>query len=268
MKKIVIISLSLIASLIGTVAVSAQDHVFKGGESLTLVLNYRGVGMRLDVGEVVLSLKEGDQIANKASYHASFTINTFKFWDVFLKVRDYHESMFYVENLRPIYFHRDVSEGKYKIKNFYWWNEDNSITAKIEQIDKEPLDTLFIADQSTFDLITLIYNIRDIDYDKISQGTKWDISFVIDRKINNMKIEYMGKESIKIPKLGSFNALKLSIVPIDGKTFKGEQAIYLWLSDDRNKIPLFMESPVSVGAVQGRISEYSNLKYPLKSKIE
>lgn len=249
-------------------ALLKSERVFKDGESLTLVLNYRGMGMRLDVGEAEISVKKGDHIGDRDSHHAVFAINTFKFWDVFFKVRDHHESMFYDDNLRPIYFHRDVNEGKHKVKNLYWWNEDNTITAKIEQIEKAPLDTVFAADACTFDVITLVYYIRNLDFDKMKPGVKYKMSFAIDKKINNLAIEYVGEEIKKIPKLGSFRTIKLSIVPVDGNVFKGEQTISLWISADKNKIPVFMESPVSMGAVQARLSEYSDLKYPLASKIE
>ena len=263
-----LISILLLTSLEVVSGQVVQENAFEAGENIKLIMNYRGMGVRLDVGEAELSLNKGDSVGVRETFHASFDMKTYKFWDVFFKVRDFHESMFYADSLRPIYFHRDVNEGKYMIRNFYWWNEDNSIKAKIERQDNTPIDTLFKANATTFDIITLIYFMRNLDYDSMKQGDELKLSFAVDRKVNNLKIVYQGREKKRIPKGGSFNTHKLAITPIDGKVFKGEQNIILWLSDDRNRLPIFMESPISMGFVQGRLGEYSNLKYPLESKIE
>lgn len=42
----------------------------------------------------------------------------------------------------------------------------------------------------------------------------------------------------------------------------------IWVTDDLNKIPLLFEAPILVGRVQGRLSAYVNVKYPLTSKIK
>ena len=263
-----LISILLLTSIEFVRGQVVPENAFKAGENIKLIMNFRGMGVRLDVGEAALSLNDGDNVGDRETFHASFDMKTYKFWDVFFKVRDFHESMFYADSLRPIYFHRDVNEGKYMIRNFYWWNEDNSIKATIERQDNAPIDTLFKANATTFDIITLIYFMRSLDYDNMNQGDELNLSFAVDRKVNNLRVVYQGKEKKSIPKGGTFNTVKLSITPVDGKVFQGEQKIILWLSDDLNRLPVFMESPISMGSVQGRLGEYSNLKYPLKSKIE
>ncbi len=42
----------------------------------------------------------------------------------------------------------------------------------------------------------------------------------------------------------------------------------LWVSDDRNKIPLYIESPVKIGSIQAYISGYKGLKYPVESLVK
>ncbi|MDR2886110.1 MAG: DUF3108 domain-containing protein, partial [Rikenellaceae bacterium] len=43
---------------------------------------------------------------------------------------------------------------------------------------------------------------------------------------------------------------------------------FIWISDDQNKIPLYIESPIRVGSIRARMKKFDGLKYPLDSKIQ
>ena len=40
------------------------------------------------------------------------------------------------------------------------------------------------------------------------------------------------------------------------------------ISDDENKIPLYIESPVKIGSINAYISGYKGLKYPVSSLMK
>jgi hypothetical protein len=42
----------------------------------------------------------------------------------------------------------------------------------------------------------------------------------------------------------------------------------VWVSDDQNRIPLLIESPVSVGSVKMVLQEYKGLKYDFTAKVK
>jgi Protein of unknown function (DUF3108). len=65
-----------------------------------------------------------------------------------------------------------------------------------------------------------------------------------------------------------FNTYKIEVSPASGNVFKGSENIAIWLSADENRVPLQIETPIQVGNVMARLTEFSNLKYPLKSKIK
>lgn len=77
----------------------------------------------------------------------------------------------------------------------------------------------------------------------------------------------MGKERIKT-KYGKFRAIKLKPLLLQGEIFTGGEKMTLWVSDDANKIPLRIETPISVGSIKVDMVKYSNLKHPLSSFIE
>ena len=79
-----------------------------------------------------------------------------------------------------------------------------------------------------------------------------------------MYIRYLGKDNIKT-KYGKFRAIKFKPLLIKGTIFEGGENMTVWVSDDRNRIPVRVESPISVGSVKVDMISYRNLRYPLSS---
>ncbi|MGI9159404.1 MAG: DUF3108 domain-containing protein, partial [Saprospiraceae bacterium] len=48
---------------------------------------------------------------------------------------------------------------------------------------------------------------------------------------------------------------------IAGNVFSEEAKMTVWVSDDQNRIPVLIESPVSVGSVQVVLKNYKGLKF-------
>jgi hypothetical protein len=88
----------------------------------------------------------------------------------------------------------------------------------------------------------------------------------LDDETFNLYIRYMGKETIKT-KYGKFRAIKFKPLLVKGTIFEGGEKMTVWVSDDGNKIPLRVESPISVGSVKVDMMSYRNLRYPLSSLV-
>jgi hypothetical protein len=88
----------------------------------------------------------------------------------------------------------------------------------------------------------------------------------LDNEVYEMYIRYLGKETIKT-KYGKFRAVKFKPLLIKGTIFEGGEKMTVWVSDDRNHIPVRIESPISVGSVKIDMISYRNLRYPLTSLI-
>ncbi|MEN6618663.1 MAG: DUF3108 domain-containing protein [Rikenellaceae bacterium] len=244
-----------------------EDLAFSHGETLRYIVNYTWGSIHTDVGEVIFSLDYyGD--SDEPFFHAKAYGKTFKFYDIFFKVREFYESKFYAKNLRPFYFHRDIKEGKYKMKNTYSFLPNYQIRANYVRKDDTPRDTLLNGRICTFDLISLIYFTRNKDFSNDKIGEEIPISFVIDGEMYDLYYRYLGKENKKIPGLGHFRTIKFATRPVAGEVFSGKEELVFWVTDDGNKIPLQVESPIIVGRVAGRLTNFSNIKYPLTSKIK
>ena len=89
----------------------------------------------------------------------------------------------------------------------------------------------------------------------------------LDNEVSNMYIRYVGREEIKT-KYGKFMALKLKPLLLKGEIFDGGENMTVWVTDDKNHIPVRVESPLVVGKVKIDMMSYSNLRHPLTSLIK
>jgi hypothetical protein len=240
---------------------------FKPGERLTLIASYHWGLVNADVGEVTLTVDE-ETFRDTHYFSARSYAKTYRFWDNFFEVRDVYEGRFLTHNLRPIYFYRDIKEGDYRIKNTFFFHDDYSISMSTQKYDRPPQDTLIQGHSCTYDFISLFFNARNIDFSSLYKGKVYPYSFVIDRDKYNLWFHYLGKEEKKIDKIGTFRCLKFAVKLIAGEVFDGKNSLHIWISDDENHVPLYIETPIIVGKVSARLHGYENLKYPLTSKIK
>ncbi len=248
--------------------IAEKDLPFKDGESLRYLLTYQWGAVMTDVGEGVSTLKRIGEGASPAHYYASVTGKTFKFFDMFFKVRDLYESKFYASTVRPFYFYRSVEEGKYRMKNTYSFSPDNNIRAKVQKYDNPILDTVLKGNNCTFDILTLFYYARTIDFSKIQSGEKQPMLFTIDGELYNIYYRYIGREVKKIQGLGTYRTIKFAANLVAGKVFRGDKEMIIWITEDSNNIPLMFEMEIVIGKVYGRLTGFENLKFPQSSKLK
>ena len=247
--------------------VPASRLAFIAGEKITMMASYTWGVVNTDVGTVSMEVAE-KSLYGEPGFQAKGRIQTSKFFSAFFRVDDYYESHFKKSNLRPVYFMRDIHEGKYTIQNYYHYNPDNSINARIIRKDGSVQDTLLPGRICTFDLVTVFYFLRNLDFDNMIPGDVSPVSFAIDEEIFELYLRFDGYDQIRVSGMGTFRALKFSAQTVAGVVFDGKEDLRFWISDDQNRIPLFLESPVIVGRVTARIFQYENLRFPLSSKIK
>ena len=188
----------------------AVDHAFACGERLSYIIHYKWLGIRTDVGAAEVTLQDGGVRNGRRLLHPVATGMTYRFWDVFFKVRDRYESVFYEDSVRPVYFHRDVHEGKYTIQNYFHWDDTtHAIDAQVVR-RTSVRDTLLPGHACTFDVLTLFYNARNMDLEALEPGVNNPVSFVIDEEIFDIYFRYIGREEKRVPGLGVFRTLKLA----------------------------------------------------------
>jgi len=83
----------------------------------------------------------------------------------------------------------------------------------------------------------------------------------LDKEVFPIKVNYLGKEEKKVKSLGRYPAIKVNPQLVVGEVFKKGDIMHIWVSDDDNKVPLLIESPISVGSVKAVLKSYKGLRH-------
>lgn len=171
-------------------------------------------------------------------------------------MRDKYETYFDTATLQPYKFIRNVEEGGYKKYENITFNQSANTAISSTGVFKVP--------NCVQDVLSSIYYARNIDFDKYQPGDKIPFSMFMDNEVFNLYIRYVGKETLKT-KYGRFKTIKFKPLLVKGTLFEGGEKMTVWVSDDRNKIPVRIESPIVVGTVKVDMMGYENLRHPLTS---
>lgn len=249
--------------------IPSEECAFASGERLDFSVRYIWGILDSEVGEASASVSEGVAGDGTPIFHCVAQGRTSKLFDVFFKVRERFESWFRQSDMRPLASSRDTYEGGYEARNSYVWSRPSErISADVYTTRLGDTSLVLAGTGCTFDLVSLFYFARNLDFDNYKENVKYPISFAIDDGIYNLYFIILGREKLKVRGMGTFNTIKFAARMVAGEVFNGETDMYIWVTDDRNRIPVYFESPIKVGAVSGRITGFSGLKHPLDSKID
>jgi hypothetical protein len=174
--------------------------------------------------------------------------------DFFFKVRNKYESYVDQTTLLPYFYTENRHEANYKHSDNVTFNhQDDKITAN---------KGIFPFKGKVFDFLSAYYFSRSIDISKIHLGDKFDLKYFLEDGVHTLSITYVGKEKVSSA-LGDFNCLKFNPTIIPGRVFKKNSKLYLWITDDDNRIPVKAHVELIVGSVTMDLVSARNLKYPL-----
>ncbi|MGE0078869.1 MAG: DUF3108 domain-containing protein [Bacteroidales bacterium] len=244
------------------------NNAFVVGEKVVYEMSYTWLFVWTDVGQVEFTVS-ADKRFGKDLLHLKATGKSYTFYDWFFKVRDLYESWVDPVTLSPYYFNRDIYEGGFTKENEYRFNWDtNELFVRVRRKKKaNRYDTLKI-DKCSYDVVTAIYIGRNLDFSNVKPGKVFPVAAIMDETVYNVGYRFLGREEKDVPGLGKLPCLKFQVDVVAGDIFKGDQKIYVWVTDDKNKLPVLIESPIRVGSVMARVKSVSGLKYPtlIKSK--
>ncbi|MBO6068012.1 MAG: DUF3108 domain-containing protein [Bacteroidales bacterium] len=278
MKKVLLsIALAIFSTCIFAQTTSLP---FKAGEKIEVTLNYKW-GIKADIATLSFNLQQASNNGTPC-FHILLNAQTNKFFDSFFKVRDIYESKFETD-MDPVYFMRNVSEGGFTARNEYTWSADKkTLYAKVEKSTMDrPVDTVFRNSETIRDIINLIYSIRTSDFKALKAGKPTSMLVAMDRNLTRVTYSYLRSETKQV-ELGTFNTICIAMtlknltkvndadeskltIPTGSDS---KNTIYIWLTDDENRVPVYLSIPISVGKLEIRTTGLDNLKYPLSSKVK
>lgn len=178
-------------------------------------------------------------------------------WDLMYKVRDYYQSFVDSKTLLPTFSVRNVSEGDYKKQeSFIFHHSRNVIVSNSVEHDVPP---------RTFDLVSALYYARCIDLSKIKFGEEIPFNTFLDDTLFPVGAIITGRRVIET-EIGKFDCYVIKPKLIEGRIFKDQRDMTLYVTADKNQIPIRIESAIFVGYIRADLIKYDNLRHPFSSK--
>ncbi|MCG8412312.1 MAG: DUF3108 domain-containing protein [Bacteroidales bacterium] len=245
-----------------------HNNAFGDGEKLNYVITYNWFFVWTDVGGVEFETSK-TRMFDQEVLNLKGTGVTFSFYNWFFQVHDVYQSWVRPDDLQPVYYHRDVDEDGYLIDVKYRYDFENLLAYSEMEKTRKPYyrDTIAIH-PCTYDVISVLYQARNIDFSKCKKDEIIPMKILLDNEIHEVYVRYKGREVKKVRGVGKFNTIKLTGSLVAGDVFKGGEDLHVWISDDENRIPVWIETPIIVGTVKARLVGYDGLKHPLKSLIK
>ncbi len=265
MKKYVLLVSFAIVGLVAHNQITSREEViydvkrqsnkaFTFGERLTYRVHYgilNGGSCEFVVDDVAA------RIGDHSTYHLKVAGKSTGMVDLMFGVKDEFESYMDVDALIPWQATKKVKEGNYKDSDFIIFDHKRRKA-------NSRRGTLDIP-ENTQDIISAIYYARTTDMSNAKPGDVFPINFFLDNKNYEFRFKYIGKEVIETG-LGTFNALKIKPQVVEGRVFKDQQAITMWVTDDDNHLPLRAQSDIWVGSLKADLVKMSGVRNPLTSK--
>jgi hypothetical protein len=228
-----------------------KDKSYRDGENLLYVVKFGPIVG----GNATLVLKQ-EYFNNKLVFHARGEAKTVGLAEKLYSVKDIFESFFDQHTVLPYKSIRDVKEGNYRKHEEAIFNQAGNTVYCTRK------DTTVNVPKNTLDMMSLLYYIRSIDLYEMKNGDVLRTITFFDEELFPFDIRFKGTEVIKT-KYGKIRCYRFDPVVEPGRMFKSEDDMTIWISADRNLIPIKVKFNLVVGSLHMELSEYSNLKYPL-----
>lgn len=227
---------------------------FKVGEEITYRVHYGLV----NAGEAKIKVQEMVTVNGKSAYHMVGTGQSTGMVDWVFPTTDRYETYMEQNTLLPVRFVRDVNENGYIIKRNIYFNREKNYAKDLE-FHKDYKFAQLPAD--VHDIFSAFYFARALNVTDIKVGDIIHIPVFLDHEIFPFKIKFVKREAVKTD-YGKIMCLKFVPVVQQGRVFKDEDDMYLWISDDANHVPIRIQSELLVGSIKIDLKEYKGLVTP------
>lgn len=234
-----------------------KQTAFKPGE----VLEYRIRYGLIEAGKAKLEVKELTTKANRPCYHVVGTGRSVGMTEWFFKSRDRYESFIDAEAMVPWEFIRDVNEGGYEIQRHLIFDQYAQTVRDL----KAPQKGQFKFEPYAQDMISAFYFARSWDATTLKKGDEISFTMFLDHEQFPFKLIILDRKNIKT-EWGEIPCIALRPMLQEGRVFKEEEGMTIYVSDDANKIPVLIESSLFIGSVKVELTGYKGLRHKLRLK--
>lgn len=228
-------------------------------EKLSYIAKYNMKGLMTELAGIDMEVTEITG-RKRPVYKLKFTANTLTSWDDYVKVRHAYQTYIDPSTNKPLIMVQDsdvkgkVTKGKYKFKHKSGIAEMEVTKSSAATINKN-----INIKNNTYDVVSLIYLARSLDYGHMKVGQKTPLNIVFLERIIEFNIKFLGKQTINVKGMGSKECFKIGLV-LNKKFIVEPDVTTIWISADNNRVPVLIQTIYKEGKAQIELSKYSGLK--------
>ena len=230
---------SLFLSLVFLLFFSRSGSAFTVPEKLVFDLTWTGVKAGTSTLETV---------NDKGRTKIISTARSADWVSLFYTVDDRVESLLSNEQTvsligLPENYRIKVREGRHRRDKELIFDHANSQVTFIDHLGNEK--KTYKIDGKTFDPLTSFYYVRTL---KLEVGKSVYVDVFDSKKLWNVEVQVLRREKIKT-KLGEFDTVVIKPLMKSEGIFNRKGDVYIWLTDDKKRIPVKLESKVAIGSI-------------------
>ena len=240
---------------------SQKKMALKSGEWFKYKLSYSGW---LKAGEATVNLI--DDPNNNEFFYAKIKGKSTGAVNLFFKVNDIYESYFYKNKIIPNKFIRNINEGGYT-KNIEILFNQKTKTATVNNL-KNNKSKDFLFKENSQDMVSVFYYLRNFfRIDQLDEKSETSINMFFDSENYKLKIKYLSTEILNT-NFGKILCHKIQPYVQSGRVFKKDESLTMWITADKNRIPIKIKADVLVGSIRIDLESFSNLNNPFEIKFD
>ena len=243
------------------VQTNAQEKAFDTGEWFKFRIHY---GM-FTASYATMQVEDG-VVNGKEMYHIKGRGKSTGLLSLFFKVDDDYQTYFDKKTGEPSKFIRKIDEGGHTKDIQIDFDHDKKIALVNDK--KHKAKTSHKINKGTQDMMSAFYYLRNnVDTKNLIIGQEIQINLFFDKENFDFKLKFLGREFVET-KFGKVASLKFRPYVQSGRVFKEKESLTVWISDDKNKVPLRLQAELAVGAIKADLEAYKGLKHSFKIIVD
>ncbi len=266
-----ILAFTLILFIIGINKIQAQCEIrndyFQAGEEMTYDLYAKLGPFNSKAGFSTLTTTL-DTYDSKSVYKVSLIAASTGTVRKLFALNDTLTS-YMTKNVVPLAFVKDAHEGGDETHEVitYKYNSstDIDINAKRTKNGTARFDENIKATSCIYDMMSVVMYARTLDYSSMKEGDEVSVEFMSGKNKVRMVIEHDGTETMKANDKKNYDCIKLILSISDDAFTNKEEAMRVYITNDKNRMPVRLDSQLKIGSTRAILKSYKGNKYPINN---
>lgn len=223
------------------------NNAFKVNELLHFRVSYGNI----TAGYATMEVNRQVEYKKRQCYVLKTTAQSRKAFDWIFKVRDWTESYVDVEKFYSLRFEKHLSEGSYKKDIVIEYDQEKN---QAVYVDEKKKPEVLAVPPDVLDPLSALYLVRNMD---LQVGKDIYLPSTDNKTVYPIRIIVHKIEAVTV-EAGKFFCYVVEPVMADGGIFKKDGKVKVWLTADKRRMPVKMETKVYIGSIVAELDWFES----------